>query len=359
MRLHGAGSDLCASQVNPTPFELHSQHCGAMERVWVLLLVSQCPEDLEDKLRRVTGPFCEVDGPTPLATTLAALAGGNFWRRMQNSGTTRDHRGSDPSREAFRDRSIVSVTRSASSCSQSSVARNAEAAAGVAGWSGPRTLSDESQSSDYIVGATALQTLIARSAAFGEQQKLIWSNIFHGKRTRNSMEMPERLMHGSFPKHKPRHLNRQTSVNTGLVFKLMLREIQEAGLHDRMSRCRGQVPTCARDGDKLHSKQSGRFLDQCSPSWEKMDHDQQLAYLKDWMLLKFSVDKFRRCMIPMPVEHWERAEISWGQNFFMTEAERQSIAIKVMNTYRVEMPQLSWTREGMEDHQVGREERER
>ena len=329
MRLHGAGSDLCASQVNPTPFELHSQHCGAMERVWVLLLVSQCPEDLEVKLRRITGPFCEVDGPTPLATTLAALAIGNPCREMH------------------------------SSCSQSSVARNAEAAAGVAGWSGPRTLSDESQSSDYIVGATALQTLIARSAAFGEQQKLIWSNIFHGKRTRNSMEMPERLMHGSFPKHKPRHLNRQTSVNTGLVFKLMLREIQEAGLHDRMSRCRGQVPTCARDGDKLHSKQSVRFLDQCSPSWEKMDHDQQLAYLKDWMLLKFSVDKFRRCMIPMPVERWERAEISWGDNFFMTEAERQSIAIKVMDTYRVEMPQLSWTREGIEDHQVGREERER
>ena len=60
------------------------------------------------------------------------------------------------------------------------------------------------------------------------------------------------------------------------------------------------------------------------------------------MRRKFSIDKRRRVMIPNRAlgEHWERAEISWGQRFYMTEYELYVISQDAIDSYERLAPQL-------------------
>ena len=96
---------------------------------------------------------------------------------------------------------------------------------------------------------------------------------------------------------------------------------------------RGEVPRAARDGNKLHGLQGNPFRRSCQPPWTEMSSSQRLLALRCFMRHKFSIDTHRRVMIPRPVEHWERAEISWGQHFFMTEAELEAISQEVIDNY--------------------------
>ena len=55
---------------------------------------------------------------------------------------------------------------------------------------------------------------------------------------------------------------------------------------------------------------------------------------------KFSIGLNRNVMIPPPVQRWSRANISWGQRFFMTEAELQTISQAVIDQYEMDAQEL-------------------
>jgi hypothetical protein len=129
---------------------------------------------------------------------------------------------------------------------------------------------------------------------------------------------------------------RSAVLTTGLLFKILLQEIENAGLHDRIDRNeRGEVIKAARDGNRLHGQQGKPFMRSCRPPWTEMSSSQRLLALRCFMRQKFSIDqdKRRRVMIPRPFEHWERAEVSWGQHFYMTEAELEAISQEVIDNY--------------------------
>ena len=58
------------------------------------------------------------------------------------------------------------------------------------------------------------------------------------------------------------------------------------------------------------------------------------------MFKKFSTDREAREMRPRHPWLWRRAEISWGDQFYMTDEEMRIIAAAVMDTYREEHHRL-------------------
>ena len=58
------------------------------------------------------------------------------------------------------------------------------------------------------------------------------------------------------------------------------------------------------------------------------------------MMDKFSIDWKHNVMIPAPAQLWERAKVSWGQDFFMTEAELQTISQAVIDQYEMDAQEL-------------------
>ena len=175
---------------------------------------------------------------------------------------------------------------------------------------------------------------VSGELALEAQRKLSNSGELHGKkRGPNSWDMATRIWYGHFDHNIPTQPTSEV-LTTGLLFKILLQEIETAGLHDRIDRnARGEVVRAARDGNKLHGRQGKPFMQSCQPPWTEMSSPQRLLALRCFMRHKFSIDTHRRVMIPWPVEHWERAEISWGQHFFLTEAELEAISQEVIDNY--------------------------
>ncbi len=74
------------------------------------------------------------------------------------------------------------------------------------------------------------------SSALDAQRSLLMSGVLHGqKRGPDSVDMATRTRWRHFDHHNP-NLPDQDVVGTGLLFKILLQEIQKAGLHDRMDR---------------------------------------------------------------------------------------------------------------------------
>ena len=73
-----------------------------------------------------------------------------------------------------------------------------------------------------------------------------------------------------------------------------------------------------------------------------MYKQQQKECLERFMMKKFSVDKEDppRVMVPLPIQRWKRAAISWGDRFYMFEEEMKCIAEEVMIAYWREVPVL-------------------
>ena len=84
-------------------------------------------------------------------------------------------------------------------------------------------------------------------------------------------------------------------VFTGLLFKILLEEIENAGLHDRIDRNqRGEVGKVARDGNNFHGQQGECFMLRCRLPWTEMSSSQRLRALRYYMWQKFSIDKDKR-----------------------------------------------------------------
>ena len=117
------------------------------------------------------------------------------------------------------------------------------------------------------------------------------SGALHGqKRGPNSVDMATRIRWGHF-EHHTIYLPQPDVVGTGLLFKILLHEIEKAGLHDRMERnASDEVPIAARDGNKLHGRQGKPFMDRCQPPWTQMNRPQRLEILRGFVLDKFSID---------------------------------------------------------------------
>ena len=207
-------------------------------------------------------------------------------------------------------------------------------------WTGPRT--QTSSLDDIIPDAAAALRSLTR-LALEAQRKLLNSGVLHGKkRGPNSWDMASRIWYGHFDHHIPTQPTSEV-LTTGLLFKILLQEIETAGLHDRIDRnARGEVIRAARDGNKLHGQQGKPFMQSCQPPWTEMSSSQRLLALRCFMRQKFSIDKDKRrkVMLPCPFEHWERAEISWGQRFFMTEDELKVITQTVIDTYERIAPHM-------------------
>ena len=215
-------------------------------------------------------------------------------------------------------------------------------------WYWPRTLTsnldadEQPRTQTSIPSAAAALRSLTRSA-LEAQRELVRSGMLHGKkRGPNSYDMATRFWYQYYEHHIPSEAFPEV-VFTGLLFKILLEEIEKAGLHDRIDRNqRGEVVKAARDGNNFHGQQGKRFMRSCRPPWTEMSSSQRLRALRYFMWQKFSIDKDKRrkVMCPCPVERWVRAEISWGHRFYMTVVELKVISQAVIDTYERIAPHM-------------------
>jgi hypothetical protein len=149
----------------------------------------------------------------------------------------------------------------------------------------------------------------------------------HGKRGANFVCLEKRLRTQDFPYHCPGH-SRADKNCTGLLFSLLLDEIEKRGMHMRMN----YVPKAARDSARFTGQHSDKFLSSCQPPWPDMTRDQRLFQLQSFMLLKFSTDKCGLKFRPLFNFRYQQAQISWN-TFYMTDKEAKDIAKSVMQRY--------------------------
>jgi hypothetical protein len=149
----------------------------------------------------------------------------------------------------------------------------------------------------------------------------------HGKLGNNFKCLERRMRENDFPHHVGRHSRADLNC-AGLLFSLLLGEIEGRGMHVRME----HVPKAATDSGKFTGQQSAAFLSSCQPPWPDMTRDQRLAQLQSFMLLKFSTDQLGLMFMPPDQDRYQQAKISWT-TFYMSETEANDIAESVIQMY--------------------------
>ena len=131
-----------------------------------------------------------------------------------------------------------------------------------------------------------------------------------------------------------------------LLFQILLGEMRNMGLHNRMQ----IVPRTAQDPVRFHVKQSSNFIQMCRPSWLEMNVAQRRGVLNRFLLAKFSLDTKspREVMVPLPGERWKLADISWN-TVWMHAHERDKLMECVIQKYtQAEAELLSHTPSGFD-----------
>ena len=184
-------------------------------------------------------------------------------------------------------------------------------------------------------GQIALQSL---SKAAKDMLKMDPAANRHGKSGPRSIAMSKRIADSNFQEHgRPPVYTPLEGHAYRLIFGLVLDEIEDRGLHDRMH----PIPKAAKDVARFHSTHGVHFHNNCVIPWRQMTNDQKIERLKAFMHMKFSISRPTprndQGVMPPPVMKYRRSDVGWN-SFWMTEAEINAIADAAFSTYLIESP---------------------
>ena len=141
------------------------------------------------------------------------------------------------------------------------------------------------------------------------------------------MPLSERLTQPGREEHGNVY-NRQEGNALRLLFTMLLDEMEQMGLRDRMN----PVPRTAKDPKRFHTIHSSSFSGMCKPDWLKMNKAQRSQMLNLWLFNKFSLDRDGEVMVPPPGKFPKQAAISWNTVWLFPE-ERDTLMTRVITRY--------------------------
>ena len=128
--------------------------------------------------------------------------------------------------------------------------------------------------------------------------------------------LPERLAAHSAghpdafpPRGRPPRWQRAVGDDVAILWRCLLWYVNDGGFLDR---CNGPVPITATDDDHFHSRHTTKFLEACSPPWERMQVAERKQCFRDYLHRKFTTDRQGESIRPRPPKLPRKADIKWG-----------------------------------------------
>ena len=122
---------------------------------------------------------------------------------------------------------------------------------------------------------------------------------------------------------------RAVGDDVAILWGCLLWYVNDGGFLDR---CKGPVPITATDNDHFHSRHTTKFLDACSPPWERMQVLERKRYFRGYLFRKFTTDRTGASICSRPPAKPRRADICWG-GFYLHPDEFETLAERSFSAY--------------------------